>query len=589
MSYIIGIDLGTTFSASALVRDSIPEILPLGDDRIIPSVVGLTPQGNILVGTPAQNQYVLHPETTIRSIKRKMGQDVSIQLGERSYTPQEISAIILRDLKRNAEAQLGQSIERAVITVPAYFSDAARQATYEAGEIAGFTIERIINEPTAAALAYGLDRDDEHQIIAVYDLGGGTFDVSIIEMNDGVIEVRASHGNTQLGGDDFDERLVDFLVDAFQEKHEVDPREDRAAMARISRAAEAAKIKLSSQPFVKIREEYLMTHEGHPLHLEVELSRIEFEGMIRDLLEGTIESMDTAIKDAGITYKDLNRILFVGGSTRIPLVWKMITEHTGIEPDASVNPDEAVALGAAVQGAIIAGEPIEAILVDVTPHSLGIQVVSLQYGRLVPDRYSVIIPRNTTIPTSRSEVYSAVYPDQDAIELKIYQGEHNVASRNTLLGEFMFEELKSEAPGIPPRITVQFDFDVNGMLHVSAVDRGSGKQAQTSVKAAKTRLSPAEIDHTRSNLDDLEVLSLEEYKRTIEGDVIETADIAEETRALLMRARQVAHNTLNGEDNQKIQEAISNIEQAIKSADEAAIETAAEELLDLLYDMDEEE
>src|SRR5215210_196057 len=504
MSVIVGIDLGTTFSATALVRNGVPEILPHGDERIMPSVVGLTPDGALLVGTPARNQYVVYPEQTIRSIKRSMGQDVRVRLGDRDYSPEEISAIILRELKRSAEAHLGQSVERAVITVPAYFSDAARQATRVAVEIAGFTVERIINEPTAAALAYGLDRGDERQLVAVYDLGGGTFDVSIIELDAGVVEVRSSHGNTQLGGDDFDARLVDLLAERFQAEHGVDPSADRRAVARLTRAAEAAKITLSSQPFARVREEYLLTEGGRPMHLDVELARGEFEDLIGDLLEGTLEAFDAALRDAGLATGDLDRILFVGGSTRIPLVWQLVREHTDLEPEIAVNPDEAVALGAAVQAAIVAGEPLEAILVDVTPHSLGIEVAEWELGQLVPDHYSVLIHRNTTIPTSRSEVYSAVHPDQRAIAVKIYQGEHPVASRNTLLGDFLFDQLRPEAPGLPPRITVQFDFDIDGIVHVSAVDRGSGKQARTSVKAARAQLSPADIASARADLELLE-------------------------------------------------------------------------------------
>src|SRR5262245_18691233 len=311
MSYIIGIDLGTTYSATALVREGTPHILPHGDERIMPSIVGITPQGALLVGTPARNQYVLYPEQTIRSIKRQMGQDGRVSLGEREYTPQEISALILRELKRSAESLLGGPVERAVITVPAYFSDAARQATREAGEIAGFTVERIINEPTAAALAYGLDRSDERQLVAVYDLGGCTFDVSIIELDSRVVEVRASHGNTQLGGDDFDALLVDHLAERFKTEHGADPRDDRRALARLTRAAEEAKIALSSRPSVKVREEYLLSDGNRPLHLDVELTRSEFEELIGDLLAGTIESLDAALGDAGITADQLDRVLFV--------------------------------------------------------------------------------------------------------------------------------------------------------------------------------------------------------------------------------------------------------------------------------------
>jgi molecular chaperone DnaK len=581
MSRIIGIDLGTTFSATALVREGAPQIVPQGDERIMPSVVGLTPNGNLLVGTPARNQYVLYPERTVRSIKRKMGQDVEVLLGDRSYKPQEISAMILRELKNGMEAQLGEPVEGAVITVPAYFSDSARQATREAGEIAGLTVERILNEPTAAALAYGLDRTDERQLVAVYDLGGGTFDISIIELDTGVVEVRASHGNTQLGGDDFDERLVEYLAERFEQDHGIDPRSDRRAMARLMRAAEEAKIALSSQPFARVREEYLLTEEGRPLHLDVELSRVEFEALISDLVEGTLVSFDDALRDAGIAANDLTHILLVGGSTRIPLVWRMIHEHTNIEPETAVNPDEAVALGAAVQAAIVAGEPLDAILVDVTPHSLGIEVAEWEFGELVPDRYSVIIQRNTTIPTSRSEVYSAVVPEQKAIQIKVYQGESPVASHNTLLGEFLFDELRPEVAGQPPRVTVQFDFDVNGMLHISAVDRGSGKQARMSVKAARAHLSPADIARTRADLEELTANFLAEVDS---AEDVETTEVD----ALLERARRVLKNS-SGITAAELQTAIADLEDAVKRGGAEAVEERAENLLDVLYDIEDEE
>jgi molecular chaperone DnaK len=599
MTTIIGIDLGTTFSAAAIVRDGTPHILPHGDERIVPSVVGLTPQGTLLVGTPARNQYALYPERTARSVKRLMGSDATVTLGDRVYRPQEISALVLRELKRSAEAQLGQEVGRAVITVPAYFSDAARQATREAGEIAGFAVERIINEPTAAALAYGLDRAvDERQYIAVYDLGGGTFDVSIIELDAGVVEVRASHGNTQLGGDDFDDLLVEWLAERFQQEHGADPRPDRRAMARLARAAEAAKIELSAQPFARVREEYLISQDGRPLHLDVEIARSEFEALIADLLQGTIDSLEQALSDAGIAADELSRVLFVGGSTRIPLVWEMVRDATGLEPEVAINPDEAVALGAAVQAAIIAGEPLDAILVDVTPHSLGIEVAEWQFGQLVPDRYNVIIPRNTTIPTSRSEVYSAITPEQSAIEVKVYQGEHPVASRNTLLGDFMFENLRPESPGTPPRITVQFDFDINGILQVSAVDRGSGKQAGVKVHAAHTRLSAAEITSARASLDELELelgVDAAYEDDEDEDDELEEAALASpygprvsglETLGLLARARRAVARASG--DTSALQAAIGALGDAISRDDDAAIAARSDELLDLLYELDEE-
>lgn len=585
MSRTIGIDLGTTFSAVGYVSEGIPRMLAFNGERIMPSVIGLTPDENLLVGTPAQNQYVLYPERTIKSVKRKMGEDVRVPLGERSYTPQEASGIILRELKRRAEEVLGEPIDRAVITVPAYFSDSARHATYEAGQIAGFSVERIIHEPTAAALAYGMDQIEEHQFIAVYDLGGGTFDVSIVEMDTGVIEVRASHGNTQLGGDDFDQRLADYLAERFIQEHDVDPRKDPRAAAKLLRVAERTKIALSSQPFTQVQEEYFITHEGKPLHLNIEISRLEFENLIKELVQGTIESFDAALRDAEIEVDQLSRILFVGGSTRIPLVWQMVNDHTDIEPDMTVNPDEAVAIGAAVQAAIVDGDPIDAILVDVTPHSLGIQVVEWQFGRLVPDCYSVIIHRNTTIPTSRSEVYSAVYPDQDAIEIKVYQGEHPVASRNTLLGEFVFEELQPEVAGMPPRVTVQFDFDVNGILHVSAIDRGSGRQATKTVRATRATLSPADIDRTRAEIEALEQSSQNGYRKDIPAqEIVVETDM--QISGLLARAREAAAHS-NG-NTAELTAAIAALEQAIRDGDDDAIEERAEELLDVLFDMEDE-
>jgi molecular chaperone DnaK len=593
---IVGIDLGTTFSAVSHVQEGVPRILSQGDERIMPSMVGLTPQGGLLVGTPARNQYTLYPERTIRSIKRKMGTNEQVTLGDRSYAPAEISALILRELKRRAETQLGETVDRAVITVPAYFSDAARQATIEAGQLAGFTVERILNEPTAAALAYGLDRSDERQLVAVYDLGGGTFDVSIIELDNGVVEVRASHGDTQLGGDDFDQRLVDFLAERFLEQHPGhDPRADRRALARLTRAAEQAKIALSSQAFTRVREEYLLSEGNRPLHLDIEVARTDFEGLIEDLVSRTLDAFAAALEDTGLEASAMNKILLVGGSTRVPLVWQRVYEYTGIEPEIAVNPDEAVALGAGVEAAIIAGEPLAAILVDVTAHSLGIEVAEEVFGRLVPDLYSIIIHRNTTIPTSKSEVYRALTPQQTAIELKIYQGEEQIASRNRLLGNFLFSGLRPEAPGQLPRITVTFDFDSNGILHVSAVDRGSGKTAGIQVQAAHARLSAAELADARLNLEALEEDLVRDLEGAVEGEWTEVeagepqangagSDEHAEASALLARARRLLERE---PDDQDLREAIESLTGKMREDDEAAIEAAQEALLDLIYDREE--
>ena len=494
MNPIVGIDLGTTFSAVSTVQGGKPILLPNGSERIIPSVVGYSPGGGLLVGTPARNQLALYPEATVRSIKRKMGTPERVSLNGRDCRPAEVSALILKEMKRIAELNLGQPVDRAVITVPAFFSDAARQETKEAGELAGFTVARIINEPTAAALAYGLDRARENLLVAVYDLGGGTFDVSIIELNQGVVEVRASHGDTRLGGDDFDALLAAELLTRFLKKQgrHGHPVIDSRAMVRMSQVAEATKIALSVQPYARAQEEYLLEWQGRPLHLDEEVSRRDFEALIQPLLERTLSCLDQALADAGLAARDLDRVILVGGSTRIPLVWEMVARHTGLEPMTEINPDEAVALGAGIQAAIIGGQPIDAVLVDVTPHSLGIEVVEWAFGDLVPDHYQVLIHRNTALPTTRAMPFSALFPSQSQIEVKIYQGEAAIASENTLLGEFRFKDLKPEKPGQPPTITVEFDMDVNGILHVAATDRGSRKVKQTTVHADHTRLSPSD-------------------------------------------------------------------------------------------------
>ncbi len=574
MTPIIGIDLGTTFSAVGYVRKGAPNILANGAERIVPSVVGFTPAGSLIIGTPARNQYVLYPENTVRSIKRKMGTDETVTLNDRVYTPTEISAIILREMKRIAEANLGGAVNRAVITVPAYFSDAARQATKEAGEIAGFTVERIINEPTAAALAYGLDRGDERQMVAIYDLGGGTFDVSIIELDQGVIEVRASHGDTHLGGDDFDELLMNWLADKFQEEHKLDPREDRKALARLTRAAEQAKMALSTQPFVRVREEYLMEKGRKPLHLDVEVSRLEFEELIQDLLAGTLTAFDQALEDAELTAKDLDKVIFVGGSTRIPLVWELVANHTGLEPMVEINPDEAVALGAGVQAAIIAGEPLDAILVDVTPHSIGIEVAEWFMGRPVLDRYNVIIHRNTTLPTTRAQVFWAMTPQQTSAEIKVYQGEWPIASQNTLLGEFLFEGMKPEKPGAPPCVTVEFDLDVNGILKVSTADRGSKQARQTTLKAAHIRLSPSAKEASARHLEAI-------WDEAAEG---EGADVEDDP--LLARANRLLDTSAT--DMAALADLVQRLQVARLAGDDDKAAELRDQLVDLLYDLEGE-
>lgn len=568
---IVGIDLGTTFSAISIVRDSEPHILPVSGDNIMPSVVGLSPEGRWLVGKPALNQLVLHPESTIRSIKRKMGTDQVVALGGKTYAPPQISAIILQALKQSAQDQLGEEVSQAVITVPAYFSDAQRQATRDAGAIAGLDVVRILNEPTAAALAYGLQQNLD-QVALVYDLGGGTFDVSLVEFSGGVVDVRASHGNTQLGGDDFDERLAQWLVGQFESQHHMDLRTDEHAYARVRRAAEQAKIALSKEPFVWVREEYLTQQRGVPLHMEIEVSRPQFISLIDDLLLSTVDSIKRVLSDSETSRPD--HVLLVGGSTYIPAVWELVAEHTGVMPRQDINPSEAVALGAGIQGAIIGGEPIEAILVDVTPFSLGIEIAEITaFGALIEDRFKPLIHRNTTIPTAHSEVFAALTPTQREAKISVYQGESMVASQNALLGEFLFSNLTPEEAGEPPRVTVDFDIDVNGMLNVRATDRGSGRAAGITVKASRQRLTQAEIQSAQITL------PVAHHSANLPDDLIR------ETEAMLARAHAI---NAQQPDNEELVEAIEEVTWALEEDDELPLREAVDNLADVLYELDED-
>ncbi|HDQ71949.1 MAG TPA: heat-shock protein Hsp70 [Chloroflexi bacterium] len=573
---IVGIDLGTTNSGVSVVKNGAPQMLPNGDERIIPSVVGYSPRGQWLVGTPARNQYVLDPDNTVQSIKRQMGADTQIQLGGRTFTPPEISAFILRELKTVAERNLGQEIDEAVITVPAYFSDAARRATRDAGKIAGFDVRRIINEPTAAALAYGLNMVED-QMVLVYDLGGGTFDVSLVELMGGIVEVRASHGNTHLGGDDFDLRLTELIAQRFEEQHGIDLRQNRRAWARLIRATEAAKIELSSHPFAWIREEYIAESRGIPLHLEYEVSRQEFIEAIGDLLEQTLVSIDQVMQDGRVTPDEITQVLLVGGSTRIPAIWDMVANYLDTEPHMSINPEEVVALGAGVQAAIIDGVPIDAILVDVTPHSLGIEVAEVRMGRIISDRYNVLIHRNTTIPVTKEEVYSTLHPEQDKVQIAVYQGESAIASENVLLDKFMITDLEPEHPGELAKVTVRFDFDVNGILKVTAQDRRTGQEKDITIEASKTRLSEIDILKAQKQIDQTVAQSATlavltgRAKRLLEGDQLEKEAHAQlET---LLADIQAAQDTQMAED-------------ADEAEDLPRLSDMEDELLDLLFDLE---
>ncbi|HUW63982.1 MAG TPA: Hsp70 family protein [Spirochaetia bacterium] len=493
-SPVIGIDLGTTNSVAAALIDGKPRILAAGGERLIPSVVSLAADGRLLVGTPAKHQYVVNPRHTIKSVKRLMGQDTLLTLGERTCTPAEVSSLILQKVKAVAEESMGQPVEQAVITVPAYFTDIQRQATKQAGEMAGLEVLRIINEPTAAALVYGLGRS-AHQKVLVYDLGGGTFDVSIVEIQSGVVEVLATAGNNLLGGDDFDARLVDHLAQQFMKKHDTDPREDIQALARLTAAAENAKIVLSSHPFTRVSEPFLVTKSGRPLNLDVEVSRLQFVDLIEDLLQSTGVLTAKALQDAGLAGQDLDQVLLVGGSTRIPAVREMVQNCLGHFPRGEINPDECVALGAAVQAGLAAGAGVDMILVDVNPYSLGVRSQGTSFGLFHTDLMSVIIPRNTAIPVSCSEVYTTSVDNQDEVRVQIYQGESKIASKNILLGEFVMEDIPP-MPAHEPEIVVRFDYDIDGMVHVSATERSTGQEKDITIRGTGEK-APADAESGR--------------------------------------------------------------------------------------------
>src|SRR4051794_2951782 len=446
---IVGIDLGTTNSEIAMYRDGRPVVLADDAGRLIlPSVVGLADDGSLLVGEEARNQYLLHPDRTIRSIKRRMGRDEKVRLGERDYAPQEISAMILRRLKEIAEARLGHPITKAVITVPAYFSDAQRQATREAGEIAGLEPVRILNEPTAAALTYEAGHREGKRVV-VYDLGGGTFDVSVVRIQDGVVEVISGHGNNHLGGDDFDVKLVGHILDHLKIKHGLDVSGDLRALARITRAAETAKKQLSVEAYCLVAEEYRAIAYGKPVHLSLEITRPEYEAMISPFIEETLDAVHVALTGAGMPVSEVDEILLVGGATRTPLVQRRLEETFGMAPRGEVDPDLCVALGAAIQGAAIAGEEVSAVLVDVTPYSFGISVLGELDGDLYPYRFAPIIHKNTPIPVRRSEMFSTTFDDQDAVEINVFQGEDPDALQNIRIGEFRIVGLGHAPAGNP--------------------------------------------------------------------------------------------------------------------------------------------
>jgi len=548
MSKIIGIDLGTTNSCVSVFEGGEAKVIanPEGS-RTTPSVVAFK-NGETIVGIKAKNQMITNKDV-VYSIKRKMGTSEKVHVNGKDYTPQEISAMILGDLKKTAEEYLGEKVTKAVITVPAYFNDAQRQATKDAGKIAGLEVERIINEPTAAALAYGLDKQEKNEKVLVYDLGGGTFDVSILELGDGVFEVLSTSGNNHLGGDDFDNRIMDYLVDEFKKENGIDLTKDSMAMQRVKDAAEKAKKDLSGMSSTEISIPFITQSENGPLHLSVNLTRAKFEDLIGDLLDSTLEPVRNALKDAGLSKNDIDKILLVGGSTRIPKVVDLIKSELGKEPSKGVNPDEVVAMGAAIQGGVLQGEVNDIVLLDVTPLSLGIETL----GGVC----TVLIPRNTTIPTSKSQIFSTAADNQPAVDIHILQGERPMAADNKTLGNFQLGNIPAAPRGVP-QIEVTFDIDANGIVNVKAKDLGTNKEQSITITAS-TNLSDEEID---------KMVKEAEANREADEKRKEEADTKNEAEQLILATEKSIKDLgdkIDASDKEKAESEIKDLKDALSS------------------------
>ncbi len=571
MAKVIGIDLGTTNSCVAVMEGSETVVIPNPEgDRTTPSVVAFAKDGERLVGKVAKRQAVTNPDKTIQSIKREMGSNYKVNIDDKTYTPQEISAMILSKLKADAEAYLGTPVTQAVITVPAYFTDSQRQATKDAGKIAGLEVLRIINEPTAASLAYGLDKENDQKIL-VFDLGGGTFDVSILDIADGVFEVLATAGNNRLGGDDFDNKVVDYLVDSFQKAEGVDLRSDRMAMQRLREAAENAKIELSGKTTAEVNLPYITANETGPKHLNVTLTRAKFDEITSGLVQSTMEPVKRAMSDAGVSPSDIDKILLVGGSTRIPAVQDAVKNYFGKEPFKGINPDECVAIGAAIQAAVLTGDVKGLLLLDVTPLSLGIETMGGVFTKM--------IERNTTIPTKKSMVFSTAADGQTQVDVHVLQGEREMAAYNKSLGNFILDGIAPAPRGVP-QIEVTFDIDANGIVNVSAKDKGTGREQKITITAS-SNMSEEDIQKA---IKEAELHAAEDKERK---EKIDTKNQAESTVYQVEKTMKDAGDKLSSEDKAPVEAALEKLKSAISADDTAAMKTETENVTQALYKMSE--
>ena len=577
MEAIVGIDLGTTNSEVAIMAEGTPQIVREDNEAILPSCVGLDETGQVIVGHQARNQYVVAPERTVLSVKRLMGSDATVQMGAEQYAPQEISAFILKALKERASRALGQPVSKAVITVPAYFTDAQRQATREAGDLAGLEVVRIINEPTAAALSYE-GRSEGHRKILVYDLGGGTFDVSVVGVEAGVVEVLASTGDNHLGGDDFDQLLLERLNAHLEtELGLADARQNRLLQARLRRAAEETKIALSHQPYTRVEEDHIASVNGEAVHLAYELSRTDFERALEEPLARTMQAVTTALNDADVRPSQLDRVLLVGGSTRIPRIAQLLSERLGQEPHGGVDPDLCVALGAAVQAGIEMGQAVQAVLVDITPYTFGTSAMGQLYGLPYAHQFIPLIRRNAKLPATQTEVFFTMYEDQDTVEIKVYQGEDPDALQNVEIGTFIFKDLNQQQGAQEQGILFTYNLDLDGLLTVHAVERATGREIHGAIENAMGRFSAAELGASRKR-----VAALWGEEEAVPAEEVGHIELDGEVEDTLKRAEGVL-DTAPAADREEIVDLIEDLRDAVQAGDAEQVAGCKQELDEILF------